>query len=928
VLLPAGEAMRMPDRDVDSVLIGRANECAVLDEALAEMRAGQSKVFVLRGEAGAGKTALLEYLQERAAGYRVLRAVGVEAEMELAFSGLHQLCAPLIEHLGRLPPPQRDALATVFALRAGDAPDPFLVGLATLTLLAEASEELPTVIVVEDAQWLDQASAQLLGFVGRRLVAERIALVFAVRTTSATDVLADLPALEVGGLNDRDAHALLLGSVHVPLDAAVADQIVAESHGNPLALLELPRSWGVGDLAGGFGLPDGHPTTGMIERSYLHRILTLPADARKLVLTASAEPRGDVLLLERAADLLGLDMASADPAAQAGLIDVRERVRFSHPLVRSAVYGAAPRDERLQVHRALADATDPALDPDRRAWHLARATPGPDEDVAADLEASASRAQSRGGLAAAAAFLTRAAELTPDPAQRARRALDAAFANLQAGAFDAAAEQLAIARDGPVDELQRARIDMLGAQLAFASSRGNEAAPMLLAAGRRLEGLDTSLARATYLDAFSAAMFGARLTDGGGAPEIAVAAKAAPRLPEGGVGDLLLDAFVALSDDYTSAIPVCRRALDRLRATEVTARQGLRWLWHGTVIALELWDDETAYALSRHHVDVARETGALSELPLALSAHIPVLVLRGELGSAVALVDEAQWAEEATGVSAAPYGALLVAAWRGDGGAARPLIEASMRAATSRGEGIGVAICEYTRAVLCNGLGQYEEALEAAISATLDPNEFVAHNWGLIELIEAAARTDEPYLARDALDEVSTKAGAAGTDWALGVRSLGQALLDDRATAETRFRDATTRLGRTRLRGELARAHLLYGEWLRRHGRRVDARVELKTAHDSLSTIGIEAFAERARRELLATGETVRRRTVETTTDLTAQEAQIARLAGTGLSNPEIATRLFLSPRTVEWHLRKVFAKLGISSRRELRGTVLDVAQL
>jgi DNA-binding CsgD family transcriptional regulator len=904
-------------------LIGRRSECDALDRLLADALAGTSRVTVLRGDPGVGKSALLRHLSERAVGCRVARAVGIESEMELAYSSLHQLCAPLLDQLEALPVPQRDALTIVFGRSAGPPPDPFLVGLATLTLLAEAAERQPLVCIVDDAQWLDQASAQTIGFVGRRLQVERIALVCAARTGIGDHVLAALPAFHVGGLNDSDARALLLENVHGPLDPAVCDQIVGECHGNPLALRELPRIWGAAALAGGFRSLGHQPLAGKIEQSYVERLLQLPSDTRLLVLAAAAEPLGDVALLRRAAETLGLDMAAADPAIDAGLLAVRIRLEFAHPLVRSAAYRTATADERHRVHRALAGATEAAVDPDRRAWHDAAATPGLDENVAAELERSAGRAQARGGLAAAAAFLTRATELTPDPTRRAQRALDAASANVLAGAFDTARTMITVARDGSADEFQHARIDLLRAQLAFASSRGTEATPLLLAAARRLEPLDLRLACETYLDAFSAALFGARLNERVSVADVAEAARAAPRREDGEptTADLLLDGLVALTDDYDAAVPPCRRALQRLSGDEVSAEERLRWLWQGCVVALELWDDESAFTLSHHNVEIARKTGTLSELALALSARTPVLVLCGELRAAAAAVAETQSVQEATGISSAPYGALILAAWRGRAREARELIETTIRDAGARGEGIGLAISEYTRAVLCNGLGEYDEALAAACSAS-EHREVVAENWGLSELVEAAVRTGRTDLATDATDRLAGKARATRTEWALGIEARSRALLGEGERAEAHFRSALEHLDRTRMRAELARTRLLYGEWLRREGRRLDAREQLRAAHETFTAMGTEAFGNRAERELLGTGEQARKRTDEARADLTAQEAQIAGFARDGLSNAEIGARLFLSARTVEWHLRKVFSKLGISSRRQLQAAL------
>ena len=911
-----------------SELLGRRDECAALDQLVADVLAGSSRVLVLRGDAGVGKSALLAYLSDRLAGaagrgsgWEVASATGVESEMELAYSGLHQLCSPLLGHLDELPVPQRDALATVFGMSTGPAPDRFLVGLAALTLVAQAAELHPLACIVDDAQWLDGASAQMLAFVARRLLAERVALVCAARTGIGDGVLAGLPALEIRGLSDGDARPLLLSHVHGPIDAAVTDQIIAESHGNPLALLELPRTWKAAELAGGFRLPAGQPVASKIERSYVQRLQMLPVDTQLLVLTAAAEPLGDPGLLRSAAAALDIEMPAAAPAVDAGLMQMRRRVEFAHPLVRSAAYRSADAADRRRVHHVLAEVTDAQTDPDRRAWHRARATSGPDEEVAAELEQSAGRAQARAGLAAAAAFLTRATELTPLPAARTRRALAAAFANVQAAAFEDARAMLTVARDGRVDELQRAQTDLIGAQLAFASSRGNEATLLMLAAAQRLQPLNLQLARQTYLDAFSAAQFAARLNDGVGAAEVARAARAAPRRPdhEPTPGDLLLDAFVTLTDDYAVAVPAGRDALTRLRRNPALATENLRWLWQGCVLALELWDDESAYDLSGHHLQIARKTGALSELPLAFGSRTPVLVFCGELAEAAALVEESRSVHDAAGIAEAPYGALILTAWRGQAREGRELIDVTIGEASARGEGVGVAISEYAHAVLCNGLGQYGEALAAARGACADPAEMVAHNWGMTELIESAVRAGRTDLAADALARLTMKAQACRTDWALGIEARSRALLSTGDIAERGFREAIGYLSQARVRGELARAHLLFGEWLRRVNRRADARRELTIAEEMFTAMGMAAFAERTRRELGATGATVRKRTVDAAEQLTEQEALIARLAGDGLSNTEIGAQLFISSRTVEWHLRKVYAKLGVSSRRQLQ---------
>jgi DNA-binding CsgD family transcriptional regulator len=890
------------------LLRGRQRECDLLDRLIEAVRGGESRALVLRGEPGVGKTALLEHLVGRATGCRVAHAAGVETEMELVYSGLHQLLTPMLGRLERLPAPQADALGTAFGLSAGSAPDRFLVGLATLSLLADAAEDHPLLCLVDDAQWLDTGSAQVLAFAARRLEADPVGVVFGARVPGPE--LAGLPELAVGGLPEPAARELLDSVLTGPLDPQVRDRIVAEAAGNPLALVELPRDVGPAGLAGGYGLP-GAPLAGRLEESFRRRLEALPADTRRLLRLAAAEPVGDPVLMWRAAQRLGISAGASVPAAEAGLLEVGARVLFRHPLVRSAAYRSASRQERQELHRALAEVTDPGLDADRRAWHWAQAAAGPDEVVAAELQRSAGRAQARGGLPAAAAFLTRATELTPDPAGRVQRALVAALANVQAGSFDSARTLLAVTGQAALDEAQYARIDLLRAQLAFAAGRGSEATPLLLAAARRLEPLDAGLARETYLDAFSGALFGARLNE----VTVADVARAAPRGDGDSMAELLLAGLVALVGDYAAGVRPCRRAVQGLLGADVPPEQNLRWLWLGCVIALELFDDECAYQLSERGVRIARRTGRLTELALALSARTPVLVFCGELAAAAATVVETESVEQASEIGAAPYGALILAAWRGQEHEAQALIERTEREAGARGEGIGLAIAAYSRAVLGNSLGRYDQALAAARSAGAH-REVVAENWALSELIEAAARVGDAGAAHDALDRLTDKAQAAGTGWALGLAARGRAVLG--AGAEDAFRESVTHLERTRVRAELARTYLLYGEWLRRESRRVEARERLRTAHEMFDAIGMAAFAERARRELRATGETARKRTAGTHDELTAQEALIAGLARDGLSNPEIGARLFISARTVKYHLGKVFTKLDISSRAQL----------
>jgi DNA-binding CsgD family transcriptional regulator len=841
---------------VGARLVGRRDECEALDGLIADVRVGRSRAIVLRGEAGVGKSALLGYLSDRVTDWRVATAVGVESEMELAYSGLHQICAHMLDRLDRLPVPQRDALETVFGLSVGPAPEPFLVGLATLTLFAEVAEEQPLVCIVDDAQWLDQASAQIIGFVARR--------------------------------------------------------------------------WTAADLAGGFGLPGTHPVAGKVEQSYARRLVELPSDTQLLVLAAAAEPLGDPTLLGRAARSLGVEMAAADPAVDVGLLHVGGRVEFAHPLVRSTAYRMAAADNRHRVHRALAGATDPETDPDRRAWHLAAATAAPDEQAASELERSAVRAQTRGGIAAAAPFLQRAVALTGDPARRADRALAAAQASLGSGAFDRARELLAAAEAGPLDELGRARVDLLRAEVAFPQNRGRDAPLLLLQAARKLETLDVRLSRDTYLDAWTAGLFAGRLAGAGGSLlDVSRAAATAPRPADPPLPcDLLLDGLaLVFTDGRPAAAPVLQRAVAAFASAEVSEEEVLRWGFLASRAANLVWDYDRCLEIGGRAVQVARDLGALEVLAAADNACGQAAAFGGDFASAALLMAEVDAVKEATGTRIGPYAAIALAGISGQEPGASELIAVVIANATAGGQGTAVQYAHWANSVLMNGLGRYEEALAAAVEASEHTPELFIASWALSELIEAATRTDNDELAKGTLARLGEHTEACDADWALGIHARSRALITERNAAEPLYRDAIERLSRTRLRPELARAHLLYGEWLRREGRRIDAREQLRTAHDMLGAIGMEAFAERARRELIATGENVRKRSDETRDQLTPQEEQIARLARDGLSNPEIGAQLFLSPRTVEWHLRKVFTKLGISSRRQLRAALPETSR-
>ena len=902
------------------VFLGRAGERAVLDGLLETVRRGQSAVLVIRGEAGIGKTALVRYIARQAAGFRVAQIAGVEAEMELPFAGLHRLCSPMLSRLDALPDPQQNALRVAFGLSSGDAPDRFLAALAALTLLAEVAEERPLLCLVDDAHWLDGTTLQVLGFIARRLLAESVALVFTVREASDERELADLPEMSLGGLQDDDARALLAAVIPGALDDRVRDRLLAETRGSPLAIVELSRGRRAGELAGGFVLPGTGTLPSRIEDHYRQRIAALPEATQRLIVLAAADPVGDATLLWRAAATLGVERQAAEPAAGEQLLDIGAQVRFRHPLVRSAAYRAASLTDRRKAHSALAAATDPETDPDRRAWHRAHATVAPDEAVARELIDSASRAQRRGGIAAAAAFLERAVTFTPDAGERASRALTAAEMKLEAGDLSAAGSLLAAADAGPLDELGQARAQRVHAQIAFDARRGSDAPPLLLRTAQRLEPLDAELARETHLKALVAVIYAARLATDPAPEDVARAALSAPPGPEPLPGKqlLLLGLATRLTDGYAAAAPSLTAALRARRAEE----RDSDWSWVAySLAAMELWDDDAWLELASSQVELARATGALILLPFALDYLATFHIEAGNLSLASALIEEAQSLDLRARAETLPYVPLRLAAWRGDVSTALSLVEVMIGGARAQGEGCAVTVADYATAILYNGLGEYDLAFEAAQKAAV-ADEIATSSWALPELIEAAARSGRQDIARESLDQLRKRTSASGTAWAKGTEARASALLADRESAERLHRAALEALGQSRLAAQLARARLGYGEWLRRENRRVDAREQLHQAYDVFATMGASGFADRARRELLASGEKVRKRRDDTRDELTPQEKHIARLARDGRTNPEIGAELYISPRTVEWHLGQVYAKLGITSRKELRGAL------
>ena len=907
-------------------LMNRRSERAVLVQLVDVVRSGESRALVVHGDPGVGKTALLDYLADRAAGFRVMRVAGVQSEMELAFAGLHQFCVPLLDRLDRLPVPQRDALRVAFGVSHGPAPDRFLVALAVLSLLSETAVERPLLCVIDDQHWLDSASAQALGFLARRLTADPVAMVFGTRVLRPE--LSGLPELHLAGLADQYARELLDSALTGSLDERVRDQILADSRGNPLALVELLRGLTRAELAGGFGLPGAVSLSGRIEESFVRQLDALPPETGRMVRLAAADPSGDASLLWRAAERLGIPRWAAAPAVEAGLAEFGVRVWFRHPLLRSAAYRSASAQERQAIHLALAEATDPAADPDRQAWHRAQAAAEPDEEVAAELERSAVRAQARGGPAAAAAFLQRSVLLTVDSARRVERILAAAAASLQAGSYGQALDLLATAEAEPLEELQSARVDLLRGHIAFASGMGGDAPPQLLKAAQRLEPLDLDLSRHAYLDAWLAAVFAGRLTAEATLLEIC---RAARRLPPPAdppsKSELVLNALTLLvTDGPGTAAPALRMAMDAFTATDVTAEERLRLSTFAEGAAIALWDLDAWRALVERHAATVRSAGALDQLALVLVGLGATTTWAGDLAASAALVAESETVCEATGTHAPPFAALMLACLRGREAEAVSLVKATIIGATAGGQGLTVGYANWVAAILYNSLGRYEQALTAATQSSQDAAMYVSL-WALPELIEAAVRSGNAGLAIAPMTRLAESTQAGGTDFGLGIEARSRALLSGGGTAERLYREAVDRLSRTRYRPDLARAHLLYGEWLRHEGRRDDARRQLRTAYDMLAAIGAEAFAGRAERELLAVGERARKPVVQVISSLSAQEMLIARLARDGRTNPEIGAQLFISARTVQWHLRKIFAKLGVGSRRELPAALAQLSQ-
>ena len=908
------------------MLLGRDQERAALDGLIEAAGNGLSGVLVLHGEAGMGKTALLEYSIESASGLLVTRITGLEAERELSFAALHRLLQPSLDRMNSLPQPQRDGLNSALGLASHAVADPFLIGLATLTLLADRATERGLLCIIDDSQWIDRESLQAIAFAARRLQADGIVILFGIRTpTEVSSSLADLPSIEVAGLPDAAALDLLSTVVASPLDAGVARHIISETSGCPLALKELANDLSVEQWIGADRVSAPIPISRQLEAHFRRQFEELSPETQTFVLVAAAEASGDASLVRRAALDLGCDEDAELEAVRGRLLSTEPSLQFRHPLIRSAVYTGASATDRKRVHRALADSIDRSLDPDRWAQHLAAIATGYDSQLAADLEAGANRARERGGYAAEASLLTQAAGFTEHAELRSKRLLEASAAALSAGAPQRARKLLSQASLELKDPLLLAHAQQIDGRLRISTVQPSLAPALFLAAAQQFLPLDGDRARHSMLDAFESFLKCQYFTEGTDGAEIARAALATrPSRAVESLADLLLDGMsLLLGTGYVQSVDSLRRAAQFLRDGPISPEDVIRWFSYGSFITDELWDDRTHIAWVERVESVARKRGALSVLKLSLIGLAVHQIRVGKFSAAEAYFAESlELTAASDGIGSLaldlyrPLNVELLA-WRGDDAGTRSAATMLME----MGEAVGMAVVQFQAhhalAILELGAGRYSDALLAAQFAT----DRQAIGWrcqSLPLVVEAGLRSGNRTAAERALVELELRATASATPWALGLLERSQALMADDSLAEALFTQSIADLKQTLVVTDLALARLSYGEWLRRRQRRADARIQLRQAHEAFETMGAAGFAERARTELLATGEHAVRRTVETQNDLTPQELKIAQLASRGATNPEIAAQMFISPSTVDYHLRKTYRKLGIASRRQL----------
>ncbi len=902
-------------------LLDRQAERAAIDRVLASARDGFSATLVIRGSAGVGKTALLGYAADSAADMRVCGVTGIETEIGMAFAALHQLLVPFLDGIGKLPIPQRLALRVAFGMEQGPAADRFLVGLAVLTLLARAAEDQPVLCLIDDGQWLDAESAQVLAFVARRLYADRVGMVITVSEPAPPRAFERLPAVLVGGLPAGEAGQLLRAAAGAPVDDRVVARILADTEANPLALIEVGTEFTAEELAGQAVLPGPMPLTRRVADRFLRQAEGLEPATRAFLLLAAAEAGGDRAVLWWAAreDGIDADRAAAE-AESAGLIELSARsVRFRYPLIRSAAYQGATDRDRRRAHLLLSAATNPGRDPDLRAWHRGAAATGPDEGAAAELEAAAVRVQARGGYAARAALLRRAVELTADDDRSAGRELALARAELMGGHPGTARDLVDAALPRLGDQEARGLAQRLRGEILFAQGHAAESAQVLAGAARLLSH-DQDAARETMATAMRAAIWAGPAQS----REIAAAAAALPRpaRSQAKVADLLLGGYTArFTAGYNAAIAPLRAALSLLRSEELDPVTGLPWYGMGAMAAGSLWDADSLLDITGRFVRAARARGVLVVLPVALELRAVAECVIGQLAEA-----QDRWTEvrEIMAASSGPQilsmdsrSEGLVLAYTGRVAEARTAGTAQIQESTAYGQD---GRADVGRAIVARAdlyAGNYDAAVAGGTTVARHDLAFTAEGI-LPELIEAACRSDRQGEARSAFRILSERARAVRTPWALGVRARCAALLADGDRAEEAYLEAIGHLEHSRAAVDLARAHLQYGQWQRRAKRRRDARGELRTAYDMFDAMGAEEFAACAAAELRAAGEPARARTPASTLDLTPQEARVAGLAAEGVTNNQIAAQLFISPRTVDYHLGKVFRTLGVSSRGQL----------
>jgi DNA-binding CsgD family transcriptional regulator len=913
-------------------LVGRRAEQEALHELLDSVRAGISRAVVIRGEPGAGKSAFLQDAVDAAPDLQIVRIAAVESEQALAFAGVHQLLHPLLPVADRVPEPQKRALHVAFGQRSGPPADRFLVGLAVLTLLSRAAESRPLLCVVDDAQWLDDESANILGFVARRLLADPVGvLVAAEETTPAEPRLPELPEIGLRGLSVQDAGELLAERIGHPVDGGVTERLVTGTGGNPLALLEAVRDLSCDQLAGRAPLPEPVPIGHRLEESFARRIRELSPESRMLLLLAAADQPGRPGRLWRAAAALGIPESAAVAAEEAGVAVFWPSVLFCHPLVRSAVYATATTFQRRRAHQTLAAASDGDADIDIRAWHLAAAAAGPDEEAAAEQEAAAERARSRGGYAAAATLLERAALLTAEPERQAERRLSAAQAQFLAGVVGRADELVTEAIPALRNPLSQAQATRLRGRIQYARGEVAEATATLFTAAQRLQGIAPRTARDALLSALEATVFAGWAAT---SPLLHLIARVAGELPPTGEppnspANLLLRGLtVRVTDGYAAAVPDLRRAVQAFCSGGIDRDLALHQVELAAIAAADLLDDAAVDELTGRWIQRAREAGALARLAVGLAFRsVFVDAPQSRLTAARAGEAEAHELGEVTGNSAVvpPTGAhtLAILAWAGREAQARETAGAVAQEAPRRGAVGEMALATSSMAILELGLGNYEAAVAALLPAWTDDTPLVGTR-ALPDLVEAAVRAGKQPLAAQALARLDERARATGTPLALGLLARSGALLAAPDRAREDYEAALRLLRQTGAEPQIARAHLLYGEWLRRQRRRREARDQLRTAHEMFDALHLDAFAERARVELRATGEQAQRRQPGHPEKLTSQEARIAALVSRGEANRDIATQLFISPSTVEYHLHKVFRKLDVTSRTQLARRVLD----